>query len=195
MIRAGIISFMLGLVAAPAFGQAPFVDGVATPENNTYDRLVDDVWVPIPGTEKTVDLPSGKGILTVIMGTAEFAAPPNEDEIQYRAVVGTDAFPLGQSSGGSGTFVLETTGGVTTIGLQQFRVNGSGDPAVGTDMWTLTVFPDTFEGVPAVSTWGLAALALLLLTGGSFIVLANRAATPSTQTALSAAARKDGVRP
>lgn len=158
--------------ATPASAQAPFVDGVTTPTDNSYDQLQTNVWLPIPGTSKTVDLPAGRGVLDAVL--ASFDPDPNNS---YRLVVGNQMFSEFRRIGdfAIGSFIIDVPGGVTEIRFEYFRLEEAGTPAVGSDQWSLIVFPETFQGVPAIGTWGLVAMLLALTVGASLILLSNRA--------------------
>ena len=71
----------------------------------------------------------------------------------------------------SGTWSTPVVTGEYEVGIQAKREasNVNADSRDGLT-WTLMVFPDAIEGVPAIGTWGLVALTLLIVSVGSVLI-------------------------
>lgn len=106
-------------------------------------------------------------------------------DVIYPVESATRTLRIAEVSGGETTSVLAVTNRAGNESHLESGVPIAPNSGIsllmpmGGEVWYITVsgyVPDLTQGgtVPAVSTWGLATLALLLLTGGSLLALANR---------------------
>ena len=129
-------------------------------------------YVDIPGTEKTVTVPTGSAVITWSLWTHTAGA-------RVRPVIGTQTppngmrFPINTLGGMSGSWATTIEGGTIPVKLQV--AVGPPDPSgfntyQGSCTWTLVVFPTADGNVPAVGGIGLAVLVVAVMLGGALVL-------------------------
>jgi len=173
----------------PALAVTPFIENHHHPyqsgsELGPFDATT-FTYVDIPGTTKTITVPSGEAVITWTLGGA------NPHHALVRPVIGTHApnsTPIYDVGSGndvhlSGAWATTIEGGTITVKLQAALSpdfpGGSFNckPDFGTS-WTLAVFPASADNAPAMSAVGLLVLVVLLLGGGAIVLASRKNATP-----------------
>lgn len=170
-MRTLLVLVLGGTFGPTAWGQTPFVHNllVVDPQTNI---VATDTYQDIPESDQSVTIPAGTAVIMWSIGASSGTLAWCN---HVRPVIGTLSptegpyVPLQSADTnigyGSGTWATPVEGGTVTVKLQARRDRPActDGGAFAHDMsWTLIVFPDTKTGVPAVSTWGLAVMVLLL---------------------------------
>ncbi len=170
MFRAIVLDLVVLALGQVAVAQAPFVENlyVSFPVPRPAEPLPAD-FVDIPQTEKTVTIPAGTAIITWALNIHDGGAG------MYRPVIGGDAPLDGLNLEESGSWVTETEGGTVTIKMQvkQHPHIPQSDLLIQNSSafnWTLIVFPEA-DPVPAVPTWGIVLMGLLMVTAATLVYL------------------------
>ena len=177
MLRLSSVAAVVVLsVSQVVAGQVPFVENLYVPQTSNFELSGPFDWTDIPETVKVVSIPAGTAFLSWSLAAS---AGTN---FRIRPVIG-DAMPaegkLVSNNHSVGSWVGTVTDGTVPVKLQvsafqagQFHTT----PSWGSVSWSLIIFPRTTGNVPAVSTWGLTMLGLLVLTGGTVAILRRKAA-------------------
>ena len=176
----GRVAFVVVLMSPGlCFAQtAPFVANHMVSEA----AWIDETELPfdykdLPGSEQTlVAVPAG----TVLLTWSSTIMPDFYTRIRPRF---GDSFPADGTvvRGGrsSGSWVTTTAGGSVTVALQvksDFEGCCVGQTAQTDSLsWSILVFPETSNTAPAVSVWGLAVIALGMITAASIAIRRQRA--------------------
>ena len=148
--------------------------------NGNLTNLAD--WVDIPGSEKIVVVPPGQASIAWAFSCQ------GEIDIAVRPVIGSIAPTEGikfYDHFNAGLWTAAVPGGQTTVKLQvRDSILGNGGSVV-TDpshslSWTLTVFPASASGVPAVGGMGLFILISSLVVAAWFIMRRNNSQRSTT---------------
>lgn len=161
----------LGTALPTAGKAAPFIETHALPDANGIGLICATDFIDVPLTERTVIVPSGVAVIT---WTLYMRGDSGTTNAWVRPAIGSstpiegfryNTFPSDRDTQVStGSWSTTIAGGEMIVRLQS-KVSDGSDCFRGTNhlTWTLMVFPDSASGVPAVSSWGLAVLALMLL--------------------------------
>jgi len=179
MLRSITCVCVVLMAAGSAYGQTPVVEHLYVPDQGEEFVVEEiDTYVDITPTLKAVTIPAGTAVLT-------WSLQSTGTQVRLRPFIG-DAHPdegmwtfgTGPRVYGSGSYVVATSGGTMTVGFQvkvyvsPWRLQSQYDSIA----WTLVVYPEAAGHVPAVSTWGLAVLGILVLTVGTVLLGRRRQA-------------------
>jgi len=134
-------------------------------------------YVDINGSQQTVLVPAGRAVLTWSLSLSKGFSG---DGVWWRlrpAIGGNTpteglSFHAGPSSfsSPSGSWATDVEGGQVVVKLQTSS-SGAGSWQTTSDdslSWTLVVYPQ--GDAPALGTWGIVILALVIVTGGSMVI-------------------------
>ncbi len=153
-----------------SLGEQPFTANWQTESLPTVSFTGPDSvnWHHVPGSSQSLTLPAGTAFMTWYVNAAK-------DRGRIRAVIGdtigsewiwTFAEINGSWSGNipQGTVDVKLQARTDAIGVLEFD-------SIHEVRWTLMVIPETPQGsVPAVSTWGLIVMAILMLSAGTLVM-------------------------
>lgn len=133
-------------------------------------------YVDLSGSDKTVSVPTG---VAVISWTGYLTNDSGISEFAIRPVIGilTPNLGLRQYNGSgvdrtafAGSWSTPVDAGEIVVKFQARSFAGSGRVTSGFS-WTLVVYPNEPNAtVPAVSTWGLIVMAMLMLSAGTLVM-------------------------
>jgi len=166
-----------------ALCQTPVVKNLFLNSSSLWMSSSSSGFVDIPQSLMNVEIPRGQAVITW-----SITASPNGGDAYYwiRPAIGEEHPPLGlnvflkDEPGGTGhrpiagSWSTTTTGGNVDVRLQVQKTGGSGAFTLHEDTddsiaWTLVVFPNA-GAVPAISTWGLTVLGILVLVAGAVLI-------------------------
>ena len=167
---------LAAMVSASTVAHTPFVDSLFVPVQTPVQLWPVDEYEDIPGTVKILDLPAGTAVIQWALSAK------NVSYNHVRPAIG-DTFPeeglrlyYGLSDElHAGSWSAHTDGGLLPVRLQvkgsEYHILQERHPV----SWTITVYPDEGDIVPAVSSIGLMAMTLLVMSAGGWIVLKRMA--------------------
>lgn len=175
MLRSRKILALVVVLASPSLGMAqtaPFVANhlVSNPIWAGPETAFD--WMDLPGSEQTlVDVPAG----TVLITWSSTLWPDMETRMRPRVDA---SFPadgtIVRGAQSSGSWLTTTTGGTFTVALQVKNVHEgccvgqfSGIDSLS---WSVLVFPETSNAVPAIGMLGTFVMIALLLGVGAVVM-------------------------